>query len=101
VRRVGTDASVEQDYFRKRASAHTIVEKGQQHIAMEDRKFIASTLSYSGQLRDSLVMHPPGRDSSGSWPSRVASGFWTRELPSIAKREIHRSSRLRPRHCDV
>lgn len=40
------------------------MEKGQQHIAMEDGKFIAMTLSYSGQLRDSIVMHSPGPDSS-------------------------------------
>jgi hypothetical protein len=45
---MGADAFVEQNYFRKRASAHTIVEKGQQHIARADRKFIAITLSYSG-----------------------------------------------------
>jgi hypothetical protein len=53
---VKADAFVEQNYFRKRASAHTILEEGQQHIAMADRKFIASSLSYSGQSRDSILM---------------------------------------------
>ena len=34
------------DYFRKRASAHTIVREGQQHMAMVDRKRMAGTLSH-------------------------------------------------------
>jgi len=55
VRRVEADAVVKQNYFRKRASAHTIGEEGQQHIAMADRKLIALSISYFGQLLDSIV----------------------------------------------
>lgn len=40
---------VEQDYVRKRASAHAIMEGGQQHIAIEEMNRIAIILSYPGR----------------------------------------------------